>query len=322
MNILVFVTTGEGRVRRGSVEVLSRMRVLAAERGGTLSAVVLSENTVAFTAEIAKYGPARIYAVTGADLDVHLNARTLAALEPVLKQARPDLIAFTSTEATKDVLGALAHRLGGAALPEALGVEIQDDGSVEVQRPVMAGKAIARVRARQQPVLVSVRGGVYEAEEEPGSPEIIDIAYEGAPDSQGPRLREVVRAVSGGVDLAEARVVVAAGRGVRDERGRDLVNELARVLGAAVGSSRAVVENGLFEASTQIGQTGKTVAPDLYVGVGISGAIQHVSGMTGSRKVIAINRDADAPIFQYADIGMVGDLYEIVPALINELSGS
>jgi electron transfer flavoprotein alpha subunit len=165
--------------------------------------------------------------------------------------------------------------------------------------------------------IVSVRSGAYDATEAKAEPEIIRLDPPSASDTKSGSLREIVESTASGVDLSEADVVVAAGRGVKDEAGRDLVLELADTLGAAIGASRAVVENGLFPASAQIGQTGKVVSPGLYISVGISGAIQHVAGMLNSRTIIAINKDPEAPIFQYATFGLVGDLYKIVP-LLNE----
>jgi electron transfer flavoprotein alpha subunit len=134
-------------------------------------------------------------------------------------------------------------------------------------------------------------------------------------------LREVVRGSAGTVDLSEARVVVAAGRGVRDEEGKRLVEDLARVTGAAIGASRAVVDMGLFPATAQVGQTGKVVSPELYFALGISGAIQHTAGMSNSRTIVAVNKDADAPIFKVATYGIVGDLHKVVPVLVRELGG-
>jgi electron transfer flavoprotein alpha subunit len=183
----------------------------------------------------------------------------------------------------------------------------------------MASKFFARVRAEGSPVLVSVRSGSYEAREAPVEAKIESVPFSFDESSLRQTLREVVGAATGGIDLADARVVVAAGRGVKDAEGKRLVEELAEVLGAAIGASRAVVENGMFPATTQIGQTGKVVSPDLYVGVGISGAIQHVAGMTNSRVIVAINSNPDAPIFDVATYGIVGDLYKVLPPMIEAL---
>ena len=157
------------------------------------------------------------------------------------------------------------------------------------------------------------------AEESAGSPQVLPLAFDYDEADPAVVLREVLTSGGGTVDLAEARVVVAAGRGVRDDQGKAFVQELADLFDGAIGASRAVVESGLFSATAQIGQTGKVVAPELYFAVGISGAIQHVAGMANSRVIVAINKDRDAPIFQYATYGLVGDLYKILPNLINEL---
>jgi electron transfer flavoprotein alpha subunit len=164
-----------------------------------------------------------------------------------------------------------------------------------------------------------VRSGSYNAEPESTQPEVVDVAFEFDEATQKQTLREVVRSGGGAVDLAEASIVVSAGRGVRDEAGRALVEALASELGAAVGATRAVVESGLYPATAQIGQTGKVVAPQLYVAVGISGAIQHVAGMANSKVIVAINKDGDAPIFDYATYGVVGDLFKVLPEVVEQL---
>jgi len=313
--ILTFVAVRGGNPTRASLETLTHCRRLAQAAGVPLAAVVLAAEPSAAAAEAARYGAGTVYTVADPAFEQPTNAPVVAALAEVIGQAAPSVVAFPSSEGTKDVLGALAARLGAPALPDVSAFEVRD-GGVEAVRPVMAAKFLARVRAEcadDRPVLVSVRSGSYTAEEAPAEAATQDLAFS-AP-AAGAVLREVVSGASGAVDLSEASVVVAAGRGVRDEAGKRLVLELAEATGAALGASRAVVESGLFPASAQIGQTGKVVSPELYFAVGLSGAIQHVAGMTNSRVIVAINRDADAPIFQVATYGLVGDLYQILPAL-------
>ena len=319
--ILSYVAVQGGKPTRSSFEVLTRARQLAEQQGAALAAVVLVPDAAslpAFTDEIARYGAQTIYAVSDAIFKQHVNAPVLKALETVISRAQPALVTFPSTEGVKDILGALAVRTGAAVLPDVVDFELKE-GGVEAVRPVMASKFFARVRAESSPVFVSVRSGSYEAKEAPVDATVEPIALAFDAGSLRQTLREVIGAATGGIDLADARVVIAAGRGVKDEAGKRLVQELAEVLGAAIGASRAVVENGMFPATAQIGQTGKVVSPDLYIGVGVSGAIQHVAGMRNSRVVVAINKDADAPIMKVATYALVGDLYKILPALIEEI---
>ncbi|GIV61337.1 MAG: electron transfer flavoprotein subunit alpha [Rhodothermaceae bacterium] len=316
--ILAHIALQDGKVKRSSLEVLTRCRVLARAAGHTLEAVILDPDASAHVAAVQAYGPDRIYTVSHPIFARHLNTPVLAALAQVIEHARPDVVAFASTEAVKDVLGALAVRVNAAALPDVSAFELIE-GGVEALRPVMAAKMLARTEARAPRVLVSVRSGAYTAEEAPSEAAVEAVPFAFDEGTLRQTLREVIKAAGGTVDLSEARVVVAAGRGVKDEEGKQLIERLAETLGAAIGASRAVVESGLFPATAQIGQTGKVVSPDLYIAVGISGAIQHVAGMQNSRVIVAINKDPDAPIFKYATYGLVGDLYKIVPALIEEL---
>ena len=319
--ILAYVALQNGKPTRSSLETLTRARAVAAERGADLTAVVLTaDDPSGAVAEAGRYGAATVYAVRDAAFAEPLNAPALAALAAVVERARPSVVVFPSTEGVKDVLGALAVRVNGAVLPDVARFAWGADGAVEAHRPVMAAKFLARVRAEnaspEAPVLVSVRSGSYEAAEAPVAANVVDVplAFDGA--GQRATLREVVRSAAGAVDLSDARVVVAAGRGVKDEAAKQLVLDLADALGAAVGASRAVVEVGLFPATAQIGQTGKVVSPDLYVGVGISGAVQHVAGMANARVIVAINQNPDAPIFGVATYGIVGDLYKVLPPFI------
>jgi electron transfer flavoprotein alpha subunit len=322
--ILSYVAVSNGAPTRASFEVLTRCRQIADAQGWDLAAVVLAPDAEALAAEAARYGAHAVYAVSHSVFKNPLNTPVVDALATVIAQADPAVVAFPSTEGVKDVLGALAVRTGGAAVPDVSAFEVSD-GGVEALRPVMAAKFLARTQAEApdgSPVLVSVRSGSYQAAEAPVDANVESVAFDFSEDSLRQTLREVVTAAGGAVDLSDARVVVAAGRGVKDDAGKRLIEELAEVTGAAIGASRAVVETGMFPATAQIGQTGKVVSPDVYFAVGLSGAIQHVAGMSNSRVIVAINTNPDAPIFDVATYGLVGDLYDVLPPLIEELKNA
>lgn len=317
--LFTFVATRNGAVQRGSLEVLTRSRVLARNGGHALGAVILDSNPSAYVEEVRQYGADTIYTVEDPIFERHVNTAVLEGLETVIEQADPRLVVFASSEAVHDVLGALSVRVDAAALSEVTSFALTEDG-VEVRRPVLAAKAMARARTTADRTLLSVRAGAYAAEPAPAGAEVVNVPFSFDENTLRQEVQEVVTATTDAVDLSEARVVVAAGRGAGDDEGKALIEELADVLDAAIGASRPVVESGQFPATAQVGQTGKVVAPELYIAVGISGAIQHAAGMKESRVIVAINKDTDAPIFDYATYGLVGDLYEIVPLLIEELS--
>jgi electron transfer flavoprotein alpha subunit len=317
-SILVHVATTGGRIKRSSLETLTRCRKVARGEGLRLDAVLIDANPRAFVNAVSEYGPDRVLTMASPLFADHVNPPVLAALEAAVHASQPRLVAFASTESVKDVLGALAARLSVAVIPDVASFELSGTQTVAL-RPVMAAKKLARTVSEAPCVLVSVRSGSYNAEPDPTQPEVVDVAFRFDEASQRQTLREVVRSGGSAVDLAEAAIVVAAGRGVKDEAGRALIEALASELGAAVGATRAVVESGLYPATAQIGQTGKVVAPQLYVAVGISGAIQHVAGMANSKVIVAINKDGDAPIFDYATYGVVGDLFKVIPELVEQL---
>ena len=183
----------------------------------------------------------------------------------------------------------------------------------------MANKIISHVQSNADLTLVSVRSGSYELNQQPGDADIESLSIVDNDITSGTKLLEVMGSSGDKIDLSEAEIIVSAGRGVNDEDGKAMIADLADTLGAAIGASRALTEAGMYDPSLQIGQTGKIVSPQLYIAVGISGAVQHVAGMDKSKVIVAINKDPDAPIFDIADYGIVGDAYEVVPAFVEEI---
>lgn len=316
--LLTHIAVSDGKVKRSSLEVLSRCRQLAGEHGYKAEAVIIDVNASDYVDEIKKYGPSKIYTVEDPIFKNHMNVPLLKALEKVMETSDPYLVAFGSTEGVKDILGALGTRQNAAVLPDVSEFDLTEDG-VKATRPVMAAKILSDSEATGDKIVVSVRSGSYDLVEAPGDAEIVEIDFSFDESELKARLREIIGASGDKIDLSEATTIVAAGRGAKDDEGQRLVNELAQELNAAVGASRALTEAGIMDPSLQIGQTGKVVSPQLYIAVGISGAIQHVAGMANSKVIVAINKDPDAPIFEIADYGIVGDLYKVLPPFIEEL---
>lgn len=316
--LLTYISINDGKIKRSSLEVLSRCNELAEKHGLTSAAIIVSENPASAAESLKAYGPSIIYTVQNPIFKNHLNTPLLKALSIAVEKINPRLVAFASTEGSKDILGAFAAGRKAAALPDMSEFELTDNG-IKGKRPVMASKIISSVEAGGTPVVISVRSGSYDVVEKQSDCTVEAIEFSFSDKELRLTLKEIISASSDRIDLSEADIVIAAGRGVKDEEGRNLITELASVLNAGIGASRALTEAGAYDPSLQIGQTGKVVSPQLYIGIGISGAIQHVAGMANSKVVVAINKDPDAPIFDIADYGLVGDLYKVLPPFIEEL---
>jgi electron transfer flavoprotein alpha subunit len=317
--IVVYLSASSGRIRRSSLEVLTRCREIADRDGLAVAAVIADSSADALVDTARSFGADRIYSVTAPAFSSHLNEPLIELLKQIFMAEAGHVLAMAGTESAKDIIGSLAVRCGASALPDVSSFDI-DGSTVEAIRPVMAAKALAKVRTSAERVLVSIRSGSYTAKEKAGQGTVVPFSFDYDESRARLSLREVVESAAGAVDLSEATVVVSAGRGIKDDEGLKLVEELAAITGGAIGATRAVVENGLYPATAQIGQTGKVVSPDLYFAVGISGAIQHVAGMSNSRVIVAINKDPDAPIFEHATYGVVGDLYKILPLLNKKIT--
>jgi electron transfer flavoprotein alpha subunit len=316
--LLTHIAVSDGKIKRSSLEVLSHLNQLAEANGHTAEAVIIDAQASNYVDDVKKYGASKVYTVEDPIFKNHQNTPLLKALSQVMDEADPHIFAFASTEGTKDILGALAANQDAAVLSDVSEFDLTDNG-IEAKRPVMAAKILSTNEAHGDKILVSVRSGSHDLVENETDAEVVDIDFSIDENEIKATLRDIIGADSDKIDLSEAETIVAAGRGAKDHEGQDLINELASILNAGIGASRALTEAGIMDPSLQIGQTGKVVSPQLYIAVGISGAIQHVAGMANSKVIVAINKDPDAPIFDIADYGIVGDLYKVLPPFIEEL---
>lgn len=306
----------EGKIHRMSIEALAASQRLAAELGGQAAAIVLAADAGELAAQVAAYDLEAVYVAEHPAFGDYDPGAYVAALAPAITAAAPALVVFPHTYQSVDYFPRLGHAADAAVVPEVTAFEMAD--GLIWSRPIMAGKLQAKVRVRGEgTVLVSVQSGAFAADgARPGSAPVrpleIDLST-----LRGDRELLGVEAAGGGdeIDLTKAAIIVAAGRGVGKAENMGPLEELAKALGGDLGASRPVIDNGWLERERQIGSSGQTVAPKLYLAVGISGAIQHLVGMKGSGCIVAINKDPSAPIFGVADYGIVGDLHEIVPAL-------
>lgn len=305
----------DGRLHRMSREAVAAGQRLAQALGGSASGVVLGHGAGGVAAELAGY---RLDAVHSADAEA-LAQYTPGAYVGVLAAAvaahAPSHLVFAHTYQSVDFMGLLAQRVGGSLLPEVLDFESAGDDELVWRRPILGGKLQARMRVKgAHPVVLSVQSGAFSADDAASGTAPVQAldATAAAPDREILGVEEVAGEQ---VDLSAAAVVVAVGRGIGGADRMGIIDELAAALGAEIGASRPVIDSGWLPRDRQIGSSGQTVAPKLYIAVGISGAIQHLVGMKASGTIVAVNKDAGAPIFGVARYGVVGDLHEIVPAL-------
>ncbi len=315
MKIWIVAQQREGKLHRMSWEAVAAGQVLASLLGGTAEAVVLGSGVGAAAAEIAgRAALGAVHLVEHPALEHYTPGGYVGALAALMQVGQPDWVVLPHSYQTVDFMAALAQQAGAGLLPEVIAFEAGADGTL-FKRPVLGGKLHAQVRVRGAgPMLVSVQSGAFSADA------MVAGTCEVRPATVGDIVadREIlgVEDVGGDtVDLTKADIIVAVGRGVGGADKMAPVHDLAAALGAEVGASRPVIDNGWLPRDRQIGSSGQTVAPKLYIAAGISGAIQHLVGMKGSSVVVAINKDAGAPIFGVANYGIVGDLHEVLPAL-------
>ena len=311
--VLVIADIKEGVLKGSTAELLSKAKAIGAQT----AVVAIGSNIESLTAQLANAGSDTQYIADDASLELFSAGPWASCVVDAANQFEANLIWFGFSEGGKAMAPRVAAQLEAACATEITDIDLSGD-QITVTRPAIANKIMQKVKVNTERLVAVVRAGAFEADESiSGTQNAVKLA---APQADLKAvIKELLSDASGEIDLADADIVISVGRGAKDQAGVDLVKELANDLAAGFGSSRAMVDSGIMAHNKQVGQTGKIVAPTLYMAMGISGAIQHLAGMTGSKTILAVNKDPEAPIFNVADYGIVGDLFEVVPILREEI---
>jgi electron transfer flavoprotein alpha subunit len=317
--ILTFIETREKKIKKASLEILSEAR-LAADRLKTEAVAVLAGTGLeGLAAELGSHGASKVYLLENPALDRYSTQDYAAAVASLVKKINPTVVFFSATAMGKDLAPRLAARLGVGLASDCTALAL-NDGQFEYTRPIFAGKALLTFRLASSPQVVSLRPNIFPLTRTSAQGEVIRETVDLPTAAARAEVAEVLLETSGEIDVSEADIVVSGGRGMKGPENFALLREIAAVLPrAAVGASRSAVDSGWIGHQHQVGQTGKTISPNLYMAFGISGAIQHIAGMSSSKVIVAVNKDPDAPIFKIADFGVVGDLFQVIPALKEEI---
>ena len=318
-HIIVVAEQREGKLNRVSLETLSAAQGIAKETGWTVQVVLPGYQTAALAQELAGYQVDKVYDLEAPSLEAYTSDAYVQALKDFISSQQPKLVLFPHTYQVRDFAPRLALALDRTLISDAIGYK-HENGKLLFTRQMFQGKFVADVAfAGEAPWLATLQIGSYRADQaEPGSAPVEKVEA-----AQPAALRitphEVFQEAKQAVDLSQAEVIVAIGRGIKEQKNVALAEDLAKALGGEVAASRPICDNGWLPLERQIGSSGQTVAPKLYIALGISGAIQHIVGMKGARTIVAINKDVEAPIFEIADYGIVGNLFDVVPALTEEI---
>jgi electron transfer flavoprotein alpha subunit len=314
-NFIVITETENGLLKKASKEALTLARQLAEEKSGKVSALVVGTMGDELQADVARYGPSQI---------IHLDHEKSMQYSPdlwatviagAIKEFSGDIILTSASIRGKDLMPHISAKFEKSTAQDATKLFWEGD-KLLIIRPMYAGKALASFSFTGTPQFITLRPNALPARESASNPVVVKFADGFELDAKAV-LTEIIKSAGKKLDVAEAEIIVSGGRGMGGPDNWHLIEGLAEKLGAATGASRAVVDEGWRPHAEQVGQTGKTVSPQLYIAVGISGAIQHLAGMSSSKFIVAINKDPEAPIFKVADYGIVGDLFEVVPKLID-----
>jgi electron transfer flavoprotein alpha subunit len=320
MEIVVFIEVRDGAAKKSSLEAVSEARRWADKQGWKVAAVIVGSPAEDAVARVSQYKPDKILLADDSLFASYASESYSAALAEAIRQEGGHTVFASATAMGKEVIARTAAKFQTSVLADVISIDWQNGW--KANRPVYSGKAFAEVTSKEgTPAFLSLRPNVFPASEPDADakPEVAKLTVSIQAGEIKARVLEIEKAVSETVELSEAEIVVSGGRGLKGPENFYLVSDLAKALGAAMGASRAVVDAGWIEHQFQVGQTGKVVSPVLYIACGISGAIQHLAGMSSSKFIVAINKDPEAPIFKISDYGIVGDVFEVLPALTEEV---
>jgi electron transfer flavoprotein alpha subunit len=315
--ILVITEQRDGKLKKASFEAVRAASRVAEKLDTTVTAVLFGADEAAATS-LGGYGAAKTLHVTDERLHLYANGAWVKAIAQIMEKESANVVMLPATSLGKDLAPRLAVRIDGAVAPDVTDLEVQD-GAIIAERPVYAGKALIKEKINCEKKVFTLRPNVFSAGDAGTDKAAVEVFTPELADEDFATKATGTSIASGKLDVTEAAIIVSGGRGMQGPEHWPLIEGLAEAFGAATGASRAVVDAGWRPHAEQVGQTGKTVSPTLYVACGISGAVQHLAGMSSSKCIVAINKDKDAPIFQVADYGIVGDVFEIIPALTEEV---
>lgn len=318
-NVLIFAEHQDGKLKKTALELASKAFELASKIGGQAEAALIGNASEALANELAPYGIKKVYLLESPQLSQYNTVGYVKVLADLINQTKPEIVLGAASPAGKDFFPRLAARLDTGLASDAIDLKIDTDNKLVATHPIYSGKALVDVKIpNSSPQMALIRANSFGAvvRQEGATAEVAKIAADAG--ELKAVMKELVKGASDKVDLTEAEIIVSGGRAMKAAENFKILQEFADVIGATVGASRAAVDSGYAPHDMQVGQTGKVVNPKLYFAIGISGAIQHLAGMRTSKVIVAVNQDPQAPIFQKADYGLVGDLFQIVPLMTQE----
>jgi electron transfer flavoprotein alpha subunit len=317
--ILVVAEQREGKLNRVSLETLAAAQAIGKDTGWPVDVVLPGFHAAPLAQDLAAYKVEKVYDLEGPSLEAYTSDAYVHALKAFVSQLQPKLVLFPHTYQVRDFAPRMAMALDRTLISDATGYKYEN-GKLLFTRQMFQGKFVADVAfAGEAPWLATLQIGTFRADQAEAGVAQVETVQASAPPALRITPHEVFQEAKQAVDLSQAEVIVAIGRGIKEQKNVTIAEDLAKALGGEVAASRPICDNGWLPLERQIGSSGQTVAPKLYIALGISGAIQHIVGMKGARTIVAINKDKEAPIFEIADYGIVGNLFDVVPALPEEI---